>query len=85
MDRQVTPLKQVTSPTWGPPPPCNDRWSDPQHVTSPICGPPPPCKQAGGKAKFTRHWTTFRPAEKFDRTLRSHGTVQYFYSVHREL
>ena len=22
MDRQVTPPKQVTSPTWGPPPPC---------------------------------------------------------------
>ena len=22
MDRQVTPPKRVTSPTWGPPPPC---------------------------------------------------------------
>ena len=22
MDRRVTPPKQVTSPTWGPPPPC---------------------------------------------------------------
>ena len=22
MDRGVTPTKQVTSPTWGPPPPC---------------------------------------------------------------
>ena len=22
MDRRVTPLKRVTSPTWGPPPPC---------------------------------------------------------------
>ena len=22
MDRPVTPLKRVTSPTWGPPPPC---------------------------------------------------------------
>ena len=22
MDRRVTPTKQVTSPTWGPPPPC---------------------------------------------------------------
>ena len=22
MDRQVTPTKRVTSPTWGPPPPC---------------------------------------------------------------
>ena len=22
MDRRVTPSKRVTSPTWGPPPPC---------------------------------------------------------------
>ena len=22
MDKRVTPLKRVTSPTWGPPPPC---------------------------------------------------------------
>ena len=22
MDRRVTPTKEVTSPTWGPPPPC---------------------------------------------------------------
>ena len=22
MDRRVTPLRRVTSPTWGPPPPC---------------------------------------------------------------
>ena len=22
MDKQVTPPKRVTSPTWGPPPPC---------------------------------------------------------------
>ena len=22
MDRRVTPHKRVTSPTWGPPPPC---------------------------------------------------------------
>ena len=22
MDRRVAPLKRVTSPTWGPPPPC---------------------------------------------------------------
>ena len=22
MDRRVTPLKRVTSPAWGPPPPC---------------------------------------------------------------
>ena len=22
MDRRVTPPKRVTSPTWGPPPPC---------------------------------------------------------------
>ena len=24
MDRQVTPPKRVTSPTWGPPPPCKE-------------------------------------------------------------
>ena len=23
MDRRVTPVRPVTSPTWGPPPPCN--------------------------------------------------------------
>ena len=27
----------------------------------------------------------FRPAEIFDRTLHSHGTVQYFRSVHTEV
>ena len=25
MDRRVTPPKRITSPTWGPPPPCIDR------------------------------------------------------------
>ena len=37
------------------------------------------------KATITRHWTDFRPAKKFDRTLGSHGTVQYFFSDHTEL
>ena len=32
------------------------------------------------KVKFTRNRTNSRPAEKFDRTIRSHGTVQYFCS-----
>ena len=27
MDRRVTPPKQVTSPTWGPPPPCKQALS----------------------------------------------------------
>ena len=30
---------------------------------------------------FKDHRTNFRQAEKFDRTLRSKGTVQYFRSV----
>ena len=30
------------------------------------------------QAVFTRHWTNFRLAEKFDRALRSHRTVRYF-------
>ena len=33
---------------------------------------------------FTRHRTNFRRAEIFDRTLRSHGTVQDFGFVHTE-
>ena len=36
-------------------------------------------------ARFTRHLTNLCPAEKFDRILGSHGTVQYFHSVHTEL
>ena len=28
MDRQVTPPKRVTSPTWGPPPPCEQALRD---------------------------------------------------------
>ena len=28
MDRRVTPPKQVTSPTWGPPPPCKQARSE---------------------------------------------------------
>ena len=32
-----------------------------------------------------RHRTNFRPPKKFDRALRSHGTVQYFHSVRKEL
>ena len=31
---------------------------------------------------LTQHLTNFRPAEKFDRPLLSHGTVQNFCSVH---
>ena len=27
MDRQITPPKRVTSPTWGPPPPCKQALS----------------------------------------------------------
>ena len=27
MDRRVTPTKQVSSPTWGPPPPCKQALS----------------------------------------------------------
>ena len=34
--------------------------------------------------EFIRHRTNFRPAEKFDRTLCSHGTVQSFRAVHTE-
>ena len=33
-------------------------------------------------ATLTKHWTNFRLAKNFDRTLRSHETVQYFRSVH---
>ena len=33
---------------------------------------------------FTRHRTNFRPAEIFDQTLGSHGTVQDFGFVHTE-
>ena len=33
----------------------------------------------------TRHWTNFRPAEIFDWSLCSHGTVQCLRSVHTEL
>ena len=36
-------------------------------------------------ATFTRHRTNFRLAKKFEQTLRSHGTVQYFRSVYTEL
>ena len=36
------------------------------------------------KATFTRRWTNFRPAEKFDRIRRSHGNVHYFCSVYTE-
>ena len=28
MDRRVTPPKRVTSPTWGPPPPCKQALSE---------------------------------------------------------
>ena len=28
MDRRVTPRKLVTSPTWGPPPPCKQTLKD---------------------------------------------------------
>ena len=28
MDRRVTPPKRVTSPTWGPPPPCKQTAED---------------------------------------------------------
>ena len=37
--------------------------------------------------KVTLTWqrTNFRPVEKFDRSLCSHGTAQYFLSVHTEL
>ena len=35
------------------------------------------------KASFTRHAPDeFRPTGKFDRTLCSHGTTQYFFSAH---
>ena len=34
--------------------------------------------------EFIRHRTNFRPAKKFDQTLCSHGTVQYFRAVHTE-
>ena len=27
MDRRVTPLRRLTSPTWGPPPPCKQALS----------------------------------------------------------
>ena len=37
-----------------------------------------------GVATFTRYRTNIRPVEKFDRTFCSHGTVQYFHSVHTE-
>ena len=40
---------------------------------------------ACGPAAFKWHWTSFRTAEKFDSTLLSYGTVQYFRSVHTEL
>ena len=32
MDRRVTPPKQVTSPTWGPPPPCKQALSGAKYV-----------------------------------------------------
>ena len=34
MDRQVTPPKLVTSPTWGPPPPCKQalKWRLPLFI-----------------------------------------------------
>ena len=32
MDRRVTPPKRVTSPTWGPPPPCKQALRDPISV-----------------------------------------------------
>ena len=34
MDRRITPPKWVTSPTWGPPPPCKQ-----------ALNPPPPSRQ----------------------------------------
>jgi len=34
---------------------------------------------------FKRHRMNFRLAEKFDRALRTQGTVQYFRSVRTEL
>ena len=39
------------------------------------------------QATLTRHRMimNFRPVEKFDRTLRSHGTVRYFRDVYTEL
>ena len=33
MDRRVTPPKRVTSPTWGPPPPCKQAPSDYRETT----------------------------------------------------
>ena len=38
------------------------------------------------EATFTRQWTlNFRPIEKFDRTIRSYETVEYFRSINREM
>ena len=34
MDRRVTPPKRVTSPTWGPPPPCKQALKGPCHQTN---------------------------------------------------
>ena len=51
MDWQVAPPTRVTSPTWGPPPPCKQAlkegyvFTPPKRVTSPIWDPPPPCNQ----------------------------------------
>ena len=43
MDRQVTPPKQVTSPTWGPPPPCKQalRQLEPAHTITQEIGSGP--------------------------------------------
>ena len=49
MDRRVTPPKRVTSPTWGPPPPCKQALRLRQEMTvgKVVQKAPARCNQSG--------------------------------------
>ena len=76
MDRQVTPLKRVTSPTWGPPPPCKQAFTQVRHDESRVshlqCG-----RENLEHLKYLRNVYCFRTNHTKDQDTRtSHKTIK---------
>ena len=67
MERRVTPLRRVTSPTWGPPPPCKQALN--LHINKAT-------KTRGDKQLFnhTFYETNFKP-KLFTANVECNGTV----------
>ena len=56
MDSRVTPPKQVTSPTWGPPPPCKQAHKGLYHA---LCYLFQNIKRISASVEFRNLWSSF--------------------------